>query len=65
MYAYEPVYFHLVVRIHFGHHSFFQKVKGQHLQHVKLVSHFGFDWTIPSDDVLKHKDERQYVSNKV
>lgn len=57
--------FHLVIRIHFGHHSFFQKVKGQHLQHVKLVRHFCFDWSISSNDVLRNKDDDQYVRNKV
>lgn len=31
---------HLVLRVHLGHHAILQKVKGQHLQHIKLVGHF-------------------------
>lgn len=55
------MYFHLVIWVHFGHHSFFQKVEGQHLQHVKLMGHFCFDWSISSNDVLKHKNEEQFA----
>lgn len=58
-------FFHLVVWIHFCHHSFFQKVEGQHLQHVKLMGHFRFDWSISSNDVLKHKNKEWFASNKV
>lgn len=45
-------YLYLVIGIHFGHHSFFQKIKGQHLQHIQLVRHLCFDWPISSYNVL-------------
>lgn len=44
---------HLVLRVHLGHHPVFQKVKGQHLQHVQLVCHFIVDGPLSSDDVLR------------
>lgn len=47
---------HLVIRIHFGHHSFFQKVKGQHLQYIQLMRHFCFDWSISSYNMLEKKN---------
>lgn len=44
--------FYLVTGIHFGHHPFFQKVKGKHLQHVQLVCHLSFDRSVASDNML-------------
>lgn len=48
-------HFYLVVRIHFGHHSFFQQVEGQYLQHIKLMCHFCFDWSISSNNMLEKR----------
>ena len=43
---------HLVLWVHLGHHPIFQKVKGQHLQHIQLVCHFIVDGPLSSDDML-------------
>lgn len=47
---------HLVIGIHFGHHSLFQKVEGQYLEHIQLMCHFSFDWSISSDNMLTKED---------
>lgn len=49
----------LVIGVHLGHHSFFQKVKGQHLKDIQLMGHLCFDWTIPSDHVLEKEKQEQ------
>lgn len=49
---------YLVIRIHFSHHSFFQKVEGQYLQHVKLMRHLCFDRSISSNNMLEKSQVR-------
>lgn len=49
----------LVIGIHLGHHSFFQKVKGQDLKDIQLMGHLCFDWTIPSDHMLERERQEQ------
>lgn len=46
---------HLVLRVHFGHHAIFQKVKGQHLQHIKLVGHLIINGFGAPDYSLEHR----------
>lgn len=44
---------HLILGVHLGHHPVFQKVKGQHLEHIQLVCHLVVDGPLCSDDMLE------------
>lgn len=48
---------HLVLRVHLGHHAILQKVKGQHLQHIKLVGHLVINGLGAPDYILKDRQE--------